>query len=161
MVLTHHRPLSPAAWAPISALMWQLYALAPGTASSTHRICHMPPLSTAAYVSILFYNRPCPHNHTHIVPTDTSTQRRRTLWWLIGLQTGANLCCDCCSTVREGGEGRAEMVVRVQAQDQSWVWLYMVLQLQPGEIPISSNNYIIRYSQQDTHPLQVRLIQIS
>ena len=53
--------------------------------------------------------------------------------------------CDCCSTVREGGEGRAEMVVRVQAQDQSWVWLYMVLQLQPGEIPISSNNYIIRY----------------
>lgn len=53
------------------------------------------------------------------------------------------------------------MVVRVQAQDQSWVWLYMVLQLQPGEIPISSNNYIIRYSQQATHPLQVRLIQIS
>lgn len=39
------------------------------------------------------------------------------------------------------------MVVRVQAQDQSWVWLYMVLQLQPGEIPISSNNYIIRYLQ--------------
>lgn len=37
------------------------------------------------------------------------------------------------------------MVVRVQAQDGSWVWLYMVLQLQPGEIPISSNNYIIRY----------------
>lgn len=36
------------------------------------------------------------------------------------------------------------MVVRVQAQNQSWVWLYMVLQLQPGEIPISSNNYIIR-----------------
>ena len=60
-------------------------------------------------------------------------------------QTDANLCCDCSSTVREGGEGRAEMVVRVQAQDQSWVWLYMVLQLQPGEIPISSNNYIIRY----------------
>jgi len=47
--------------------------------------------------------------------------------------------------VREGGEGRVEMVVRVQALDQSWVWLYMVLQLQPGEIPISSNNYIIRY----------------
>lgn len=37
------------------------------------------------------------------------------------------------------------MVVRVQARDESWVWLYMVLQLQPGEIPISSNNYIIRY----------------
>lgn len=46
--------------------------------------------------------------------------------------------------MREGGEGRAEMVVRVQTQDESWLWLYMVLQLQPGEIPISSNNYIIR-----------------
>ncbi|KAI4819127.1 hypothetical protein KUCAC02_004404 [Chaenocephalus aceratus] len=39
------------------------------------------------------------------------------------------------------------MVVRVQAQDQSWVWIYMVLQLQPGEIPISSNNYIISESE--------------
>lgn len=37
------------------------------------------------------------------------------------------------------------MVVRVQAQDLSWVWLYMVLQLQHGDNPISSNNYIIRY----------------
>ncbi|XP_029297340.1 neuronal PAS domain-containing protein 4A isoform X2 [Cottoperca gobio] len=51
------------------------------------------------------------------------------------------------SLLREGGEGRAEMVVRVQAQDQSWVWLYMVLQLQPGEIPISSDNYIISESE--------------
>lgn len=38
------------------------------------------------------------------------------------------------------------MVVRVQAQDLSWVWLYMVLQLQSGDIPIRSNNYVIRYS---------------
>ncbi|KAM8848018.1 neuronal PAS domain-containing protein 4A isoform 2-T2 [Synchiropus picturatus] len=51
------------------------------------------------------------------------------------------------SLLREGGEGRAEMVVRVQAQDQSWVWLYMILQLQPGELPISSNNYIISESE--------------
>uniref|UniRef100_A0A1A8IV79 Neuronal PAS domain protein 4a n=1 Tax=Nothobranchius kuhntae TaxID=321403 RepID=A0A1A8IV79_NOTKU len=51
------------------------------------------------------------------------------------------------SLLREGGEGRAEMVVRVQAQDLSWVWLYMVLQLQPGDIPISSNNYIISDSE--------------
>ena len=48
-------------------------------------------------------------------------------------------------TVREGGEGRAEMVVRVQAEDRAWVWLYMVLQLEAGgDTPISSNNYIIR-----------------
>lgn len=47
-------------------------------------------------------------------------------------------------TVREGGEGRAEMVVRVEAGDHSWVWLYMVLQLETGENPISSNNYVIR-----------------
>ncbi|XP_061756240.1 neuronal PAS domain-containing protein 4A [Nerophis ophidion] len=51
------------------------------------------------------------------------------------------------SLLREGGEGRAEMVVRVQAQDQTWVWIYMVLQLQPGEIPISSSNYVISESE--------------
>ncbi|KAM8908136.1 neuronal PAS domain-containing protein 4A [Spinachia spinachia] len=51
------------------------------------------------------------------------------------------------SLLREGGEGRAEMVVRVQTQDQSWVWLYMVLQLQPGENPVSSHNYIISESE--------------
>ena len=47
--------------------------------------------------------------------------------------------------VREGGEGRAEMVVRVEAEDHSWVWLYMVLQLEEGDCPISSNNFVIRY----------------
>lgn len=47
------------------------------------------------------------------------------------------------------------MVVRVQAQDLSWVWLYMVLQLQSGDIPIRSNNYVIRYSllSSTSHPL--------
>ena len=47
--------------------MWQLYALAPGTASSTHRICHMPPLSTAAYVSVLF-------TYTYQLQTSVPTQ---------------------------------------------------------------------------------------
>lgn len=51
----------------------------------------------------------------------------------------------CSPTVREGGEGRSEMVVRVESADQSWVWLYMVLQLEAGDSPISSNNYILRY----------------
>ena len=37
------------------------------------------------------------------------------------------------------------MVVRVESADHSWVWLYMVLQLEAGDSPISSNNYIIRY----------------
>lgn len=46
--------------------------------------------------------------------------------------------------MREGGEGRAEMVVRVETADHSWIWLYMVLQLETGENPIVSNNYIIR-----------------
>ncbi|XP_061690267.1 neuronal PAS domain-containing protein 4A [Syngnathoides biaculeatus] len=51
------------------------------------------------------------------------------------------------SLLREGGEGRAEMVVRLQARDQTWVWLYMVLQLQPGDVPISSSNYVISESE--------------
>lgn len=52
------------------------------------------------------------------------------------------------------------MVVRVQAQDQSWVWLYMVLQLQPGEIPISSNNYIIRYLLNQTKQRSKKLVNV-
>uniref|UniRef100_A0A8C2HHV4 Neuronal PAS domain protein 4a n=1 Tax=Cyprinus carpio TaxID=7962 RepID=A0A8C2HHV4_CYPCA len=48
-----------------------------------------------------------------------------------------------CSLLKEGGEGRAEMVVRVETADHSWVWLYMVLQLETGETPIVSNNFII------------------
>ncbi|KAJ8387449.1 hypothetical protein AAFF_G00156870 [Aldrovandia affinis] len=49
--------------------------------------------------------------------------------------------------VREGGEGRVEMVVRVEAVDSSWVWLYMVLQLEAGENPISCHNYVISESE--------------
>lgn len=52
--------------------------------------------------------------------------------------------CFFAHLVREGGEGRAEMVVRIETTEQSWVWLYMVLQLETGENPIVSNNYIIR-----------------
>lgn len=47
--------------------------------------------------------------------------------------------------VREGGERQVEMVVQVEAADHSWVWLYMVLQLQTGEHPITCQNYVIRY----------------
>lgn len=107
----------------------------------------MPPLSTAAYVSILFthatsYNHPGPQDNTHCSHWHIHAVKNT---MMINRITNRCQLCECCSTVREGGEGRAEMVVRVQAEDQSWVWLYMVLQLQPGEIPISSNNYIIRY----------------
>ncbi|XP_056625952.1 neuronal PAS domain-containing protein 4A [Triplophysa dalaica] len=52
-----------------------------------------------------------------------------------------------CSLLREGGEGRAEMVVRIENAEHSWVWLYMVLQLETGENPIVSNNYIISESE--------------
>lgn len=44
-----------------------------------------------------------------------------------------------------GGERQVEMVVQVEAADHSWVWLYMVLQLQTGEHPITCQNYVIRY----------------
>ncbi|XP_028839783.1 neuronal PAS domain-containing protein 4B [Denticeps clupeoides] len=47
-----------------------------------------------------------------------------------------------------GGERQVEMVVQVEASDQSWVWLYMVLQLENGgEHPISSLNYVISESE--------------
>ncbi|KPP58737.1 hypothetical protein Z043_123411, partial [Scleropages formosus] len=48
-----------------------------------------------------------------------------------------------CARLSEGGEGRVEMVLRVEAADHSWVWLYMVLHLESGETPISCHNYVI------------------
>ncbi|GLD74837.1 neuronal PAS domain-containing protein 4, partial [Lates japonicus] len=78
---------------------------------------------------------------------DVTALRSRSWYSLLHPQDLSHASAQHRSLLREGGEGRAEMVVRVQAQDQSWVWLYMVLQLQPGEIPISSNNYIISESE--------------
>ncbi|KAF0039838.1 neuronal PAS domain-containing protein 4A [Scophthalmus maximus] len=78
---------------------------------------------------------------------DVTALRSRSWYSLLHPQDLSHASAQHRSLLREGGEGRAEMVVRVQAQDQSWVWLYMVLQLQPGEIPINSNNYIISESE--------------
>ncbi|XP_029965679.1 neuronal PAS domain-containing protein 4A isoform X2 [Salarias fasciatus] len=78
---------------------------------------------------------------------DVTALRSRSWYSLLHPQDLSHASAQHRSLLREGGEGRAEMVVRVQAEDQSWVWLYMVLQLQPGEIPISSNNYIISDSE--------------
>ncbi|KAK2904287.1 neuronal PAS domain-containing protein 4A [Channa argus] len=78
---------------------------------------------------------------------DVTALRSRSWYSLLHPQDLSHASTQHRSLLREGGEGRAEMVVRVQAQDQSWVWLYMVLQLQPGEMPISSNNYIISESE--------------
>ncbi|XP_016894608.1 neuronal PAS domain-containing protein 4A isoform X2 [Cynoglossus semilaevis] len=78
---------------------------------------------------------------------DVTALRSRSWYSLLHPQDLSHASAQHRSLLREGGEGRAEMVVRVQAQDQSWVWLYMVLQLQPGEFPIGSNNYIISESE--------------
>ncbi|XP_066505210.1 neuronal PAS domain-containing protein 4A isoform X3 [Hoplias malabaricus] len=74
---------------------------------------------------------------------DVEALRSRSWYSLLHPQDLTHASAQHCSLLREGGEGRAEMVVRVEAADQSWVWLYMVLQLEAGENPISSNNYII------------------
>ncbi|XP_038159880.1 neuronal PAS domain-containing protein 4A [Cyprinodon tularosa] len=78
---------------------------------------------------------------------DVTALRSRSWYSLLHPQDLSHASTRHRSLLREGGEGRAEMVVRVQTQDQSWVWLYMVLQLQHGDIPISSNNYIISDSE--------------
>uniref|UniRef100_A0AAV2MJT7 BHLH domain-containing protein n=1 Tax=Knipowitschia caucasica TaxID=637954 RepID=A0AAV2MJT7_KNICA len=78
---------------------------------------------------------------------DVTALRSRSWYSLLHPQDLSHASTQHRSLLREGGEGRAEMVVRIQAQDQTWVWLYMVLQLQPGEVPVTSNNYIISDSE--------------
>ncbi|XP_056456448.1 neuronal PAS domain-containing protein 4A [Gadus chalcogrammus] len=75
---------------------------------------------------------------------DAAALRSHSWYSLLHPQDLSHASAQHRSLLREGGEGRAEMVVRLQAEDQSWVWLYMVLQLEAGgDSPISSNNYII------------------
>ncbi|KAK6298889.1 hypothetical protein J4Q44_G00303990 [Coregonus suidteri] len=74
---------------------------------------------------------------------DVSALRSRSWYSLLHPQDLSHASAQHCSLLREGGEGRSEMVVRVESADQSWVWLYMVLQLEAGDSPISSNNYIL------------------
>nr|XP_057921170.1 neuronal PAS domain-containing protein 4A isoform X2 [Doryrhamphus excisus] len=78
---------------------------------------------------------------------DVAALRSCSWYSLLHPQDLAHASAQHRSLLREGGEGRAEMVVRVQARDQTWVWIYMVLQLQPGEIPVSSSNYVISESE--------------
>ncbi|XP_030622654.1 neuronal PAS domain-containing protein 4A [Chanos chanos] len=78
---------------------------------------------------------------------DVEALRSRSWYSFLHPQDLSHASSQHCSLLREGGEGRAEMVVRVEAGDQSWVWLYMVLQLEAGDNPICSNNYIISESE--------------
>ncbi|KAB5571291.1 hypothetical protein PHYPO_G00223300 [Pangasianodon hypophthalmus] len=78
---------------------------------------------------------------------DVETLRSHSWYSLLHPQDLTHASAQHRSLLREGGEGRAEMVVRVEAGDHSWVWLYMVLQLETGENPISSSNYVISESE--------------
>ncbi|KAJ8372279.1 hypothetical protein AAFF_G00291340, partial [Aldrovandia affinis] len=52
-----------------------------------------------------------------------------------------------CSLLSERGGGRAEMVVRVEKEDHSFTWLYMVLHMEAGENPISCHSYMLSESE--------------
>ncbi|XP_077388249.1 neuronal PAS domain-containing protein 4A isoform X2 [Festucalex cinctus] len=78
---------------------------------------------------------------------DVTTLRSRSWYELIHPHDLAHACAQHRGLLREGGEGRGEMVVRVQTHDQTWIWLYMVLQLQPGDVPVASSNYVISESE--------------
>ncbi|XP_051922465.1 neuronal PAS domain-containing protein 4A [Hippocampus zosterae] len=78
---------------------------------------------------------------------DVAALRSRSWYGLLHPHDLAHASAQHRSLLREGGEGRGEMVVRVQARDQTWVWLYMVLQLQSGDVPVASSNYVISDSE--------------
>ncbi|XP_057707216.1 neuronal PAS domain-containing protein 4A [Corythoichthys intestinalis] len=78
---------------------------------------------------------------------DVAALRSRSWYSLLHPHDLSHASAQHRSLLREGGEGRAEMVVRVQARDGTWVWLYMALQLQSGEVPVASGNYVISESE--------------
>ncbi|KAG5844788.1 hypothetical protein ANANG_G00166420 [Anguilla anguilla] len=78
---------------------------------------------------------------------DVEALRSRSWYSLVHPQDLPHASAQHCSLLSEGSEGRAEMVVRVEAQDGSFTWLYMVLHLETGESPISCRSYIVSESE--------------
>ncbi|KAG7484027.1 hypothetical protein MATL_G00044870 [Megalops atlanticus] len=74
---------------------------------------------------------------------DVQTLRSRSWYSLVHPQDLPHASAQHCSLLSEGGEGRVEMVIRVETADHSWIWLYMVLHLEAGENPISCRNFVI------------------
>ncbi|XP_035291242.1 neuronal PAS domain-containing protein 4B [Anguilla anguilla] len=78
---------------------------------------------------------------------DVEALRSRSWYSLVHPQDLPHASAQHCSLLSEGSEGRAEMVVRVETQDGSFTWLYMVLHLETGDSPISCRSYIISESE--------------
>ncbi|KAM9451089.1 neuronal PAS domain-containing protein 4B [Clarias gariepinus] len=78
---------------------------------------------------------------------DVETLRSRSWYSLLHPRDLSHASAQHCALLREGGERQVEMVVQIEAADHSWVWVYMVLQLQTGEHPITCQNYVISESE--------------
>ncbi|XP_056587614.1 neuronal PAS domain-containing protein 4B [Triplophysa dalaica] len=78
---------------------------------------------------------------------DLETLRHRSWYSLIHPRDLSHASAQHCALLQEGGERQVEMVVQVEAADHSWIWLYIVLQLESGEFPINSHNYVISESE--------------
>ncbi|XP_026108027.1 neuronal PAS domain-containing protein 4B-like [Carassius auratus] len=78
---------------------------------------------------------------------DIETLRSCSWYSLIHPRDLSHASAQHCALLHEGGERQVEMVVQVEAADHSWVWLYIVLQLETGEYPINSHNYVISESE--------------
>ncbi|NP_001410783.1 neuronal PAS domain-containing protein 4B [Danio rerio] len=78
---------------------------------------------------------------------DIETLRSRSWYSLIHPRDLSHASAQHCTLLHNGGERQVEMVVQVEAADHSWIWLYIVLQLETGEYPINSHNYVISESE--------------
>ncbi|XP_042564434.1 neuronal PAS domain-containing protein 4B [Clupea harengus] len=78
---------------------------------------------------------------------DVGTLRSRSWYSLLHPRDLSHASEKHCALLRESRERRVEMVVRVEALGGSWVWLFMVLQLETGDQPISCLNYVISESE--------------
>ncbi|XP_051956705.1 neuronal PAS domain-containing protein 4B-like [Xyrauchen texanus] len=73
--------------------------------------------------------------------------RSRSWYSLIHPRDLSHASAQHCALLHEGGARQVEMVVQVEAADNSWVWLYIIVQLKTGEYPINCHNYVISESE--------------
>ncbi|XP_010898858.2 neuronal PAS domain-containing protein 4B-like [Esox lucius] len=78
---------------------------------------------------------------------DVKSLRSRSWYSLIHPRDLSHACEQHQVLLSGGGERKVEVVLQVEAADHSWVWLYMILQLNIGEAPVSCHNYVISESE--------------
>ncbi|KAL0994126.1 hypothetical protein UPYG_G00118040 [Umbra pygmaea] len=150
-------PLGPVLKDWISNPVWVLFCTPLRTNTANLPVAGGAPLTPPPEKSFLL---PCFHSQHHrdmrlwdaedsvsvYLGYDIKSLRSRS-WYSLVHPRDLSHACEQHNILLSGGDQQVEAVLQVEAADHSWVWLYMILQVNLEEPPVSSNNYVISESE--------------